>query len=242
MLTLFDTRVRQFTEEEISLLTAFADQASLALEKARLLNDAEREKERSEALYRVSNLLAGAHDTDEVLDLIVNEAARLVGAPAAFIRLLEDDVLVPSAATQSAACYLDETGDLSPAIEVGERANLMGRTMAARNSVITEDALEEAPSQLKPLIQKYGFHGRAIIPLVANDQSIGVLLVYDHRIEAAGGCGRIPGYISRSVNALIPAPQPSACAKISEVARTWGCSSAGEHLLCIYLSLNGVAP
>ena len=233
VLTLFDTRVRQFTEEEISLLTAFADQASLALEKARLLNDAEREKERSEALYRVSNLLAGAHDTDEVLDLIVNEAARLVGAPAAFIRLLEDDVLVPSAATQSAACYLDETGDLSPAIEVGERANLMGRTMAARNSVITEDALEEAPSQLKPLIQKYGFHGRAIIPLVANDQSIGVLLVYDHRIEAAGGCGRIPGYISRSVNALIPAPQPSACAKISEVARTWGCSSAGEHLLCM---------
>ena len=157
MLTLFDTRVRQFTEEEKSLLTAFADQASLALEKARLLNDAEREKERSEALYRVSNLLAGAHDTDEVLDLIVNEAARLVGAPAAFIRLLEDDVLVPSAATQSAACYLDETGDLSPAIEVGERANLMGRTMAARNPVITEDALEEAPPQLKPLIQNTGF-------------------------------------------------------------------------------------
>ena len=180
---MFDTRVRQFTEEEISLLTAFAHQASLALEKARLLNDAEREKERSEALYRVSNLLAGAHDTDEVLDLIVNEAARLVGAPAAFIRLLEDDVLVPSAATQSEACYLDETGDLSPAIEVGERANLMGRTMAARNPVITEDALEEAPPQLKPLIQKYGFHGRAIIPLVANDQSIGVLLGYDHRIR-----------------------------------------------------------
>ena len=66
VLTLFDTRVRQFTEEEISLLTAFADQASLALEKARLLNDAEWEKERSDALYQVSNKLASAHDTDEV--------------------------------------------------------------------------------------------------------------------------------------------------------------------------------
>ncbi len=238
---MFDTRVRQFTEEEISLLTDFDHQASLALEKARLLNDAERETERSEALYRVSNLLAGAHDTDELLDLIVNEAARLVGAPAAFIRLLENDVLVTGAPPRSQeACDLDETGDLSPAIEVGERANLMVRTMAARNPVITEDALEEAPPQLKPVIQRYGFHGRAIIPLVANDQSIGVLLVYDHRIEAAGGCGRIPGYISRSVNALIPAPQPSACAKISEVARTWGCSSAGEHLLCMHMTHSAV--
>jgi GAF domain-containing protein len=74
-----DKRIRRFTRDEVSLLQAFADQASLALEKARLLNEAEREKERSDALYRVSNLLAGAHDTDEVLDLIVHEAARLGG-------------------------------------------------------------------------------------------------------------------------------------------------------------------
>ena len=50
------------------------------------LNEAEREKERSDALYQVSNRLAGVHDTDEVLDLIVNEAARLVGATASFLR------------------------------------------------------------------------------------------------------------------------------------------------------------
>ena len=71
----------------MTLLTAFADQAALALEKARLLNEAETERERSDALYRVSNLLAGAHDTDEVLDLIVNEAARLLQTDAAYIRL-----------------------------------------------------------------------------------------------------------------------------------------------------------
>ena len=52
------------------------------------MNEAEREKkraeterERADSLYRISNLLAAAHDTDEVLDLIVNEAARLVGRP-----------------------------------------------------------------------------------------------------------------------------------------------------------------
>jgi hypothetical protein len=41
--------------------------------------------------------VADAHNTDEVLDLIVNEAVRLIGASAAFIRLLEGGrVLVES--------------------------------------------------------------------------------------------------------------------------------------------------
>ena len=97
--SLLDTRIRRFTDDEVSLLTAFADQASLALEKARLLKEAEREKERSDALYRVSNLLAGAHDTDDVLNLIVNEAASLVGVDACFIRLLKGDGLAVSVAT-----------------------------------------------------------------------------------------------------------------------------------------------
>ena len=41
--------------------------------------------------------MADAHNTDEVLDLIVNEAVRLISASAAFIRLLEGGrVLVES--------------------------------------------------------------------------------------------------------------------------------------------------
>ncbi|MCI0830249.1 MAG: hypothetical protein J4N67_08940, partial [Chloroflexi bacterium] len=74
--------------------------------KKQLLEELRRERERSDALQHVSNKLAGAHDTDEILDLIVNEAARLVGAAAAYIRLRKGDVLVPSSTTKSAAAFL----------------------------------------------------------------------------------------------------------------------------------------
>jgi light-regulated signal transduction histidine kinase (bacteriophytochrome) len=40
-LVVLDPRIRRFDETEVSLLTAFADQAALALEKARLLSEAE---------------------------------------------------------------------------------------------------------------------------------------------------------------------------------------------------------
>ncbi|MCI0904447.1 MAG: PAS domain S-box protein, partial [Chloroflexi bacterium] len=58
---------RDFKEEDIDLVRSFAGQAALALENARLLDEAERERQRPEALYEISNRLAGVHDTDEVL-------------------------------------------------------------------------------------------------------------------------------------------------------------------------------
>ena len=182
VLTVTDSRIRRFTEDEVSLLMAFADQASLALEKARLLNEAEREKERSEALYQVSNKLAGAHDTDEVLDLIVNEAARLVDASAAYLRLLEGEVLVPSAATESASAYLADAAEERPAIGIGTAST--GHVMATKKPLVGDNAQRlRSPEAIRSL-NEHGFHSSALIPLLANDRSIGVLIVYDKRIRS----------------------------------------------------------
>ena len=177
----FTTYGCRFTEDEIVLLTAFADQASLALEKARPLNEAESEKERADALYRVSNLLAGAHDTDEVLDLIVNEATRLVGASAAWMRLLDGDLMVPSAATESAAAYIAEQASIRPTLAVGEGASTIGHVMATKEPMVGEDFPDLVPPEVRKIIHNHGFHGFASVPLLANDRSIGVLTVTDTR-------------------------------------------------------------
>ena len=183
VLNVMDTRICRFTDDEISLLEAFADQAALALEKARLLNEAEREKERSDALYQISNRLAGAHDMDELLDLIVNEAARLVGLPFAYIRLLEGDFLVPRAATKLAAEFGAAVDGAGPGLKVGD--GLMGRVMATKASIVTEDAAgdERADPERRILMESLGIHGGAAVPLSANDQSIGVLGVMDARVR-----------------------------------------------------------
>ncbi len=182
VLSVVDKRIRRFTEDEVSLLSAFADQAALALEKARLLNEAEREKERSDALYRVSNLLAGAHDTDEVLDLIVNEAARLVGATGAYIRLLQVDELASSATTDSVADFVAE---IAPTVVVGQNMNMMAHVMESKKPWITEDAVqdEQRSPEGRSLCEKYDIHGSAAIPLLANNRSIGVLNLLDRRIR-----------------------------------------------------------
>jgi GAF domain-containing protein len=192
VLVVFDKRVRRFTDDEVSILTAFANQASLALEKARLLNEAETEKERAEterersdALYRVSNLLAGAHDTDEVLDLIVNEAARLLKAPTAYVRLLEGGVLIPRAATESARRYLEDAVDEEPTLAVGESGGLVGHVMANQKPVVFEDISESEPLSKAGHIRtaRHGIHGFMAVPLMANDRALGVLALMDTRIR-----------------------------------------------------------
>ena len=161
---------RRFTEDEISLLMAFADQAALAIDKALLLNEAETERERADALYHVSNQLAGAHDTDEVLDLIVNEAARLVGAKAGYIRLLEGGVGVPAAVTASAAGYLAEIAEVSPAVTVEEGASVPGHIMATMKPLVIDNVTtsERVAPASRPVAEKHGFYGMAMVPMVVN--------------------------------------------------------------------------
>ena len=64
---------RIYTDDEISLLSAFADQAALALEKARLLNEAETRERQATQLYEVTTQLASNHDLDSVLDIITEQ-------------------------------------------------------------------------------------------------------------------------------------------------------------------------
>ena len=185
VLMVWDKRVRRFTDDEISLISAFANQAALALEKASLLNEAEWEKARLSALQEVSNRLAGAHDTDQVLDLIVNEAVRLVGASGAFLRLLDGDDLLPGPSTESVAEYFAEAAEHVSIYKIGQSTNLASRVMTAKKSEIIEDWLidEGIPLEFRRLAERHGFHGTAAVPLLANDQSIGVLVVVDFRVR-----------------------------------------------------------
>ena len=185
VLALMDSRIRRFTDDEVSLLSAFADQASLALEKARLLNEAGREKERSDALYQVSNKLAGVHNTHEVLQLIVSEATRLLGAFGAFIRLVENGRLVPGAGTDSMANYLAEVTGLYPTYSIEDDTNLFGYVLAAKEPYFMEDACEDemVPPDVRLLLRKHGHHGAVAVPWLANGRSIGALVVQDKRIR-----------------------------------------------------------
>jgi diguanylate cyclase (GGDEF)-like protein len=81
VLTLFTKQRRRFTQDEIDLLATFADQASVAIEKDRMLQEARGHAVRLQALARLNQAVSSSLDIGEVLRVIAVAAAELTGAP-----------------------------------------------------------------------------------------------------------------------------------------------------------------
>jgi PAS domain S-box-containing protein len=167
------TTRRSFSERELRGLDHVSEQVGFFLRNARLYEQAERNRHRLEVLNDVSRRLAAVHDPEEVLAIIVNEAARLVGAEAAGLRLLEGDDLVVGARTESAAGVMAR-----PRLKVGE--SLSGLVVASGEPIVVEDLAEDTrhdPAHKRVALEQ-SFRGFVGVPLRAHGRAVGTLNVF----------------------------------------------------------------
>ncbi len=139
------------------------------------------EERRLEVLYEVSRRLTAVHETDEMLALIVNEAARLLGVEATGLRLIEGDELVLRARTDSAAAIMSRTR-----LKVGE--SLSGLVVVRNEPIVVEDLVRDTryDAAHKRAATELGFHGFLAVPLRANAAVIGVLNLYSKQRRRFG--------------------------------------------------------
>ncbi|MBI4590700.1 MAG: GAF domain-containing protein [Candidatus Rokubacteria bacterium] len=144
-----------------------------AKEADTLLEEANRERRRLAALNEVSRRLAALHETGQILSLIVNEAARLLGTEGAGLRMVDGEDLVVRARTESVADLMARGR-----IKVGE--SLSGLIVATGEPVVVEDLAGDARYDVshKRAALEQGFHGFLGVPLRVQGQTIGVLNVY----------------------------------------------------------------
>ena len=102
--------VKPFSEEQIELVTTFADQAVIAIENARLLNELRESLERQTATAEVLEVISrSAFDLQAVFETVAESSARLCGAGRAFIFRFDGELL-RVAATYNAAPEFREVG------------------------------------------------------------------------------------------------------------------------------------
>ncbi len=89
VLSLGDARGRAFSEEEVGLLSAFADRAALALQAARLYEEAQQRRREAEVLADLAGRITASLDLGAVLQAVAAGAKDLCGADLARIALLE---------------------------------------------------------------------------------------------------------------------------------------------------------
>jgi len=128
-LGVIDDPPRQFVEDEARLLQAFADQAALALENARLFSLERARRRQIAALAEIEREFAAELDTERLLGLIVQRSGRLFEAEGAIYLLDDDGRLVRRAWTKEGP----------GAIRISAGEGLIGAALAERRGLIAND-------------------------------------------------------------------------------------------------------
>jgi GAF domain-containing protein len=98
VLELGSTQVNAFTADDIRLMRLIASQASAAIEKARLYKEVQQRLEQTEALNAISQSISTTLELHQVLELVVQSAAKTMSVAAhSVLYLLEqaDDIIIP---------------------------------------------------------------------------------------------------------------------------------------------------
>ncbi|MHB0976837.1 MAG: GAF domain-containing protein [Candidatus Aquicultorales bacterium] len=161
---------RAFSKRDVDLLELVAKQATVAIENARLYEDATAEARRLAAVNSISKLLNSTLQTHEVLNLATAELCRALGS--------------------AAACtffYYPETHEISAPMACGV---FLGREEMAVTKASEYPVLEEALKNNQAIVtdlvemphgkvmkEQLGVNTALLLPLIAKDRPIGGIIV-----------------------------------------------------------------
>jgi len=163
---------RKPSVSEISLLTALAAQAGVALENARLYGAATARGKRLSTLGRLTETLTATLSLEDVLSRVVHSAVELFGSSVARLWLMDDDGQGVSLRAHAGA-----TAPLLGVTRLGLGEGLMGRIVTTRAPLVVPDLRAERSVRNRERIVAEGTVSFAGVPLILGDRVLGALSV-----------------------------------------------------------------
>ena len=158
-LTISWTEPDYFTLEHVRLARAFADQAALALENARLYEDMRSSARRFEALSRADSELFRSLDLDAVLQSLVDVTVDILGVNVSMVTTWDVDSRVMTLRAWR------NFGEPSRAY-IRDLFNRRTQSMDVPTVIVTED-VSQAGAHLVPIIEFEGLKALIEIPVVS---------------------------------------------------------------------------
>jgi GAF domain-containing protein/CheY-like chemotaxis protein len=166
-----------FTQEDLSTLTDFATQAAVALEHARLFDEATRNAAQYQALLEVSGAVSSTLDVDRVLDLVVDRCRALLGVAAVGVMRVDRETGVVA---YERGRGLSNEFIASLRMRLGEGTT--GRAIEQRVPVWSEDVLNDPAlainTEARGLIEREGYRAVLSVPLLTKGDAHGAVAAY----------------------------------------------------------------
>jgi GAF domain-containing protein len=168
-------RVEPFTERQIELVQTFADQAVIAIENARLLNELRESLEQQTATSKVLDVISrSAFDLTAVFETVAERSVRLCGADRAFIYRFDGELL-RVAASFNASQELKDFIEHNP-IRL-DRHSVAGRAAIERRAIHNPDIWTDP---------EHSYKAKALepvrtvlsVPILKGDDLLGMIAIY----------------------------------------------------------------
>jgi two-component system, NtrC family, sensor kinase len=175
IITMWKTEVAPFTDRQIELVTTFADQAVIAIENARLLNELRESLQQQTATADVLKVISrSTFDLQSVLDTLVQSAAQLCEADLVTIWRPKGTTFHVAATYRTTPTHDQYLANLS--IEPG-RHSCVARTLLEAQVVHIPDIREddEYAPELKHFGAREGYRTMLGVPLLREGTPIGVI-------------------------------------------------------------------
>src|SRR5437660_1459326 len=174
-IAIYRQEVRLFSEKQVELVTNFANQAVIAIEKLRLLNELRQSLQQQTATADVLKVISrSAFDLQTVLDTLVQSAARLCDAESASIHRPQDNSY-PYVASYGLSPEYDEYMRRHPL--VAGRGTVLGRAVTECKPTQVTDVEADPEYTLKEGQKLAGFRTVVGIPLLREGVPIGVIML-----------------------------------------------------------------
>jgi len=168
---------RQFSPDEIEVLSLVGDLAAGALAKAQLYDKQRRQIEELRALAQISEVVTSPQYLDDILDVVTEMAAQAMGAAVCSIFLLDEsgEMLLLRSAKRTSSSYRER-----PPLRVGE--GVIGQVVLTGKTAYISDVRVDEQYLGAELAREEGLVSLLAVPLSVRERNIGVLNCYTNEV------------------------------------------------------------
>ena len=164
---------REFQLHQVAVLSAYANQAALALYNAQMYADAVSHLEQLSTVFEVTKTLSSTLDLHEALNRLLQAALRLLRAPAGTIWLLDAE---RSTISMAVAQGLGEDHHFPTRLKVGE--GIHGIATAQGVPFAIRELAKDGRVKGRTHFRLHGLHSMLAAPLMTQGKVAGVIAVY----------------------------------------------------------------
>jgi signal transduction histidine kinase len=170
VLTLDNNEPCYYKQEHVELGTAFANQAAIEYENAKLYNETAKKADEIKTLFSIQQAITSRLELNSVLKLIAGEARRLSNANSTAVFLVDEDELVLSVLSG-----VNDKGLIGLRIPI--RGSAVGSSLLQKDTVILDrPSFDDSPE--RELIELTQMHTCICVPLLARSRPVGVIIAF----------------------------------------------------------------